>query len=208
MTSIRISTLIALLFLVSGNVSPKAQIGKINGLVVMSNWFGECFNGDTMAISAELVPGSGKLHFVGQPGSMMRESATIAFKYAKAHAQEYGADKKTIKNNDMYVYLPDPDFACDGPSAGTAMLCVMISVYSGRPIDDTLALTGEIDADGNVLPIGGLPEKMHGADKNGIDFILAPEGNCDDWAWAGDIITRVDVDFVGKVGEVLNRVLF
>ena len=203
MISRRFSALLATFLIIFGTITPRTpnRVGVSNGLSVTV----DSNKGHLMPLRAELQDGKGKLRLLGSPGKEFKKSAKIAFEYARAHAQEYGADADVLSGHDVYIYLPN--YHVDGNSAGTALLTAMISAYTDRPIDNSYAMTGAINKNGRVLPIGSLKAKMKGARKSGINDIIAPAGNYYNYKDSGSIRKKVDVEFVHNVREVLDRVL-
>ncbi len=206
----RLSSLITTFLIVSSTLCARGhkhhnhttgRVGVVNGLMVMV----DDEKGQLMPLRAELRNGYGNMHLKGWPGEDFAESAEIAFEYAKQHAHEYGVDPELLEDQDLYMHLPN--YHIDGPSAGTALLTAMMSAYTGRPVDDSYAMTGAINKNGSVLPIGELKAKMQGARKDGINDILVPSANYYDYKESGKIRKKVDVKFVRDVREVLDKVL-
>ena len=133
--------------------------------------------GDTLDIEATLYPGTGELKLTGSLGDVMKESATIALSYIKAHSKVLKIDEKIFKNNDIHIHVPAGAVPKDGPSAGITLTTALISVLTNTKIKNTIAMTGEITLSGNVLPIGGLKEKSIGAYRNGVKEIIIPYDN-------------------------------
>ncbi len=178
------------------------QIGVVNGLSV----FDENNKGHIMPLHAELVcNGSGEMKLRGYAGDEFKESAQIAFEYAKAHAHEFGVDPEFIEVHDILMHLPR--YHVDGDSAGVAMLCALMSAYTERPLDNSVAVTGALSKNGRVHAIGKLKQKMKGAYDDGVFNILAPAGNRQNYKKAGRAKKKVGMTFVSNAQEVLRRVL-
>lgn len=133
--------------------------------------------GDTLDIEVTLYPGSGELKLTGSLGDVMKESATIALSYIKAHSSLLKIDDKIFKNNDIHIHVPAGAVPKDGPSAGITLTTALISALTNKRVKNSLAMTGEMTLSGNVLPIGGLKEKSIGGYRNGIKEIIIPYDN-------------------------------
>ena len=133
--------------------------------------------GDTLDIEVTLYPGTGELKLTGSLGDVMKESATIALSYIKAHSSLLKIDDKIFKKNDIHIHVPAGAVPKDGPSAGITLTTALISALTNKRIKNTIAMTGEMTLSGNVLPIGGLKEKSIGGYRNGIKEIIIPHDN-------------------------------
>ena len=133
--------------------------------------------GDTLDIEVTLYPGTGELKLTGSLGDVMKESATIALSYIKAHSSLLKIDDKVFKKNDIHIHVPAGAVPKDGPSAGITLTTALISALTNKRIKNTLAMTGEMTLSGNILPIGGLKEKSIGGYRNGIKEIIIPIDN-------------------------------
>ena len=133
--------------------------------------------GDILFIEALKTKGKGKLMLTGQLGEVMQESAHAAFSYAKARATELGISDEVLENYDIHIHLPEGAIPKDGPSAGSTMATAMVSVLAQRPVRKEVAMTGEITLRGNVLPIGGVKEKLLAARRAKIKTVILPEPN-------------------------------
>ena len=130
--------------------------------------------GDVLFIEATAMPGSGKLTITGQLGDVMKESAQAALSYVRGHAD---LPEDWFATHDLHVHVPAGAIPKDGPSAGITMATALMSLVTGRPVRDDVAMTGELTLTGQVLPIGGLKEKALAAQRAGVRRILAPASN-------------------------------
>lgn len=157
-----------------GHKEKKDQIGTVTGLAYTS------FGGDILQIEANRFEGKGRLILTGKLGDVMKESASIALDYIKAHAKEFHIDPKKFVDCDIHIHVPEGAVPKDGPSAGVTMTTALVSCFSEIPVKANLAMTGEVTLRGNVLPIGGLKEKSLAAYRSGITTILIPKENVRD----------------------------
>lgn len=177
------------------------QIGISNGLA----W--TVYGGEILQIEAMLMPGTGKLLLTGQLGDVMKESAQAARSYACAHAQEFGIDNKFFTNYDLHIHLPAGAVPKDGPSAGLAILTAMLSTLTNRPINSDYAMTGELNLRGEVMPIGGVKEKLLAAKRNNIPFVILPRKNSHHLAELDTMMDGIDIILVDHANDVMERLL-
>ena len=149
----------------------KDEIGTVTGLA----W--TAVGGDILFIEAIKTKGKGKLMLTGQLGDVMQESAQAAFSYAKARSADLGIDETVLDNFDIHIHLPEGAIPKDGPSAGITMATALVSVLSQRPVRKDVAMTGEITLRGNVLPVGGVKEKLLAARRAKIKTVILPAPN-------------------------------
>ncbi len=149
----------------------KDEIGTATGLA----W--TAVGGDILFIEAIKTKGKGKLVLTGQLGEVMQESAQAAFSYAKARSAELGISDDVLENFDIHVHLPEGAIPKDGPSAGITMATALVSVLARRPVRKDVAMTGEITLRGNVLPVGGVKEKLLAARRAKIKTVILPAPN-------------------------------
>jgi ATP-dependent Lon protease len=147
------------------------QIGTVTGLA----W--TAVGGDILFIEALKTKGKGKLQLTGQLGEVMQESAQAAFSYAKARSAELGIADDVWDNYDIHIHIPEGAIPKDGPSAGITMATALVSVLAQRPVRKDVAMTGEITLRGNVLPIGGLKEKLLAARRAKLKTVIMPAAN-------------------------------
>ncbi len=152
----------------------KDMVGVVTGLAWTQ------VGGDILYIESLLTPGKGKLSLTGNLGDVMKESATIAFEWVKAHHKELGIDSEMFEKNDLNIHVPEGAIPKDGPSAGITMITSIVSTYTGRKVRERIAMTGETTLRGRVTPIGGVKEKVLAAKRAGIHTILLPENNLKD----------------------------
>ena len=177
------------------------MIGITNGLAWTS------YGGEVLKIEAVMMPGSGKLTLTGQLGDVMKESAQAALSYARAHAKEFNISTETFSKNDIHIHVPAGAVPKDGPSAGITMLTSILSALTNRPINATYAMTGELNLRGDVMPIGGVREKLLAARRNNLSSIFLPEQNKNEYKAIKDPITGIDVIWVSHANEVLEKIL-
>lgn len=141
------------------------------------------FGGDIMLVECSVMPGRDGLVLTGQLGDVMKESARAGLTYARTHAGALGIPEEKLKDHEIHIHVPAGAVPKEGPSAGIAMSIAMISALSERPVRADVAMTGELTLSGRVLPIGGVKEKVLGAQRAGIEHIILPkdnEGDLDD----------------------------
>ena len=152
----------------------KYEVPDVAGVVTGLSW--SVNGGDIMYIESIISKGSG-MSITGNLGTVMKESATIAQEYIKAHATELGVDTKVIEKYKIHIHVPEGATPKDGPSAGIALLTSLVSVYTQRKVKPYVAMTGEITLRGKVLPIGGVKEKILAAKRANIKEVIMSEEN-------------------------------
>ena len=152
-------------------VEGENKIGVTTGLA----W--TAVGGVTLQIETAVLPGSGKIELTGKLGDVMQESARTGISYIRSVADKYGIDPDFYKDKDLHIHIPEGAVPKDGPSAGVTMCTAVISALSGRPVRREVAMTGEITLRGDVLPVGGVREKVLAAHRAGIKKVLLPRDN-------------------------------
>jgi ATP-dependent Lon protease len=164
--------------------------------------------GDLLFIEATLMRGKGRLTLTGHLGQVMKESAQAALSYARSRARQYGIHEDFFAAQDLHVHVPEGAIPKDGPSAGITIATAVISALTGRPVRRGIAMTGEITLRGNVLPIGGLKEKMLAARRAGIATLVCPKLNRKDLDEVPPELRRAfQVHLVETVDEALELAL-
>jgi len=164
--------------------------------------------GDILFIETSLSNGSGKLTLTGNLGDVMKESATTALSYIKAHSETLGLDAKLIGERDIHIHVPEGAIPKDGPSAGITMLTALTSAFLQKPVRSHLAMTGEITLRGKVLPVGGIKEKILAAKRAGIkNVVLCKENKKHVEEIKGEYIEGMQFHYVQRMEEVLKIAL-
>ncbi len=164
--------------------------------------------GDILFIESSLSPGKGKLTLTGNLGDVMKESATIALAYLRAHADEFGIDYQVFDKWDVHVHVPAGATPKDGPSAGITMLTALASSFTQRKVRPKLAMTGEITLRGKVLPVGGIREKILAAKRANIkEIILSKSNRKDILEIKEDYIKDLKFHYVTEMAEVIQLAL-
>ncbi|MBM77324.1 MAG: endopeptidase La [Crocinitomicaceae bacterium] len=161
--------------------------------------------GDILFIETSKTKGKGKLTLTGNLGDVMKESAVIALEYLKANGNKYGIEQQTIDESNFHIHVPEGATPKDGPSAGVTMITALASSITGKNVIDYLAMTGEITLRGDVLPVGGIKEKILAAKRAGIKKILMPKSNQKD---VNEIkksyLEGLQFHYVKKMSEVIE----
>ncbi|XUO84121.1 endopeptidase La [Halomonas sp. KM007] len=181
-----------------GLAEQEDQVGRVTGLAWTS------VGGELLNIESVVTPGKGRLHKTGSLGDVMKESVSAAQTVVKSRAVAYGIDPQRFENEDLHIHVPEGATPKDGPSAGIAMVTAIVSAYSLRPVRCDVAMTGEVNLRGEVLPIGGLKEKLLAARRGGIKTVLIPEENRRDLKEVPDNIKgALDIRPVRWIDDVL-----
>lgn len=164
--------------------------------------------GDILFIEAGLSKGNGQLTLTGNLGNVMKESASTALSYLKGHAEEFGIDPGKFEQHNVHIHVPEGAVPKDGPSAGVTMFTSLASAFTGRKVKPYLAMTGEITLRGQVLPVGGIKEKVLAAKRAGIkDVILCQQNEKDVEEINKDYIKGLRFHYVAEMAEVLDFAL-
>ncbi len=182
------------------------EVGGMTGVVTGLAW--TQVGGDILYIESVLTPGKGELHLTGNLGDVMKESATIALEWTKAHSVELGIDAELFKTKDLNIHVPDGAIPKDGPSAGITMVTSIVSSYTGRKVRERIAMTGETTLRGRVMPVGGIREKILAAKRAGITEIILSEDNRKDISEIKpEYVEGLDFHFVRTNDDVLALAL-
>ena len=178
------------------------QVGQVTGLAWTE------VGGELLTIEAVIVPGKGKLTITGKLGDVMQESIQAAMSVVRARASQLGIPADFYQKHDFHLHVPEGATPKDGPSAGVGMCTAMVSALTKIPVRADVAMTGEITLRGEVLPIGGLKEKLLAAHRGGIKIVLIPEENRKDLAEIPkNILDDLDIRPLKWIDQVLNTAL-
>jgi len=185
-----------------GMAEKKNQIGQVNGLAWTE------VGGELLTIESAMMPGKGKMTTTGKLGEVMQESVQAALSVVRSRSQRLGIQPDFYQKNDIHIHLPEGATPKDGPSAGIGICTAMVSTLTGIPVRADVAMTGEITLRGEVLPIGGLKEKLLAAHRGGIKTVLIPEENVKDLVEIPDNVkNRLDIHPVRWIDTVLELAL-
>jgi ATP-dependent Lon protease len=185
-----------------GKAEESNRIGQVTGLAWTE------VGGELLTIESAVVPGKGKLQYTGQLGEVMQESIQAAMTVVRSRQETLGLDAEFHQKNDVHVHVPEGATPKDGPSAGIGMATALVSVLTKIPVRADVAMTGEITLRGEVLPIGGLKEKLLAAHRGGIATVLIPADNEKDLAEIPENIKdKLEIRPVKWIDEVLEVAL-
>ena len=185
-----------------GRAEEHDQIGQVTGLAWTE------VGGELLSIESTIVPGKGRLIHTGQLGEVMQESIQAATTVVRSRAHALGIEEDFYQKYDIHVHVPEGATPKDGPSAGVGMCTTLVSALTGIPVRADVAMTGEITLRGEVLPIGGLKEKLLAAHRGGITTVLIPEDNRKDLAEIPkNVKDKLDIRPVKWIDEVLEVAL-
>ncbi|MGC9490334.1 MAG: endopeptidase La [Thermovirgaceae bacterium] len=180
----------------------KPQKGAVIGLAWTE------FGGDVLVIESAIMEGTGKVVLTGNLGEIMQESAQTALGYIKAHALDLGLKNIKWDKTDLHVHVPQGAIPKDGPSAGIALATVMYSALSGKPVRSDIAMSGEITLRGEILPVGGVREKLLAAKRYGLAEVIFPAANEPEFEEMPTWITKgITLNFRSNVLEVLRNAM-
>ena len=178
----------------------KTQVGVVTGLAYTQ------FGGDILPIEVNYFPGKGKMVITGMIGEVMKESSKIALSYVRSNAKKYKVKNEIFTKNDIHIHIPEGATPKDGPSAGITITTAIISALTNTPVKREVAMTGEINLRGHVLPIGGLKEKAISANRSGIKTIIIPKKNKKDLIdIPKETKKQLEIIMVSRLDEVLKR---
>ena len=178
------------------------QVGQVTGLAWTE------VGGELLTIESSVMPGKGKTITTGKLGEVMQESIQAALSVVRSRTRMLGIAEDFYQKNDIHIHLPEGATPKDGPSAGIGICTALVSVFTGIPVRADVAMTGEITLRGEVLPIGGLKEKLLAAHRGGIKTVLIPQENVKDLAEIPDNIkNRLDIHPVKWIDQVLELAL-
>jgi ATP-dependent Lon protease len=178
------------------------QVGQVTGLAWTE------VGGELLTIEAAVLPGKGKTTTTGKLGEVMQESIQAALSVVRSRAKRLGIEEEFYQKTDLHIHLPEGAIPKDGPSAGVGMCTALVSVLTGIPVRADVAMTGEITLRGEVLPIGGLKEKLLAAQRGGIKVVLIPQENIKDLSEIPDNIkNKLDIHPVKWIDQVLEMAL-
>ena len=185
-----------------GEAEENDQVGLVNGLAWTE------VGGELLTIESAVVPGKGKLSFTGQLGDVMQESIQAAMTVMRSRSAALGLEPDFQDDIDIHIHVPEGATPKDGPSAGIGMCTAIASVLTGIPVHANVAMTGEITLRGEVLPIGGLKEKLLAAHRAGIKKVLIPEENRKDLVeMPKNIMAKLEIKPVRWIDQVLEDAL-
>ena len=184
-----------------GEIESKSLVGVCTGLAWTE------VGGELLQIESVIMPGKGKAYYTGKLGDVMKESVQAAQSFVHSNASKYGIPDSLFEKNDIHVHVPEGATPKDGPSAGIAMFTSIISAFTGVPVKNNIAMTGEITLRGRVLPIGGLKEKLLAAVRGGIKEVIIPSENKKDLTeiTENEILKNIEIHFVDNANEIIKK---
>jgi ATP-dependent Lon protease len=193
-------------FLGAGRTRTKYDNNEVAGVVTGLAW--TSVGGDILFIESSITKGKGKLTLTGNLGDVMKESAVIALEFLKSNSEQWNLNSELFDNNNVHVHVPEGATPKDGPSAGITMLTSLASLFTQRKVKKNLAMTGEITLRGDVLPVGGIKEKILAAKRAGIkEIIMCFKNKQDVDEIKVDYLKGLQIHYVSKMSEVLDLAL-
>lgn len=193
-------------FLGAGRTRTKYDNNEVAGVVTGLAW--TSVGGDILFIESSITKGKGKLTLTGNLGDVMKESAVIALEFLKSNSDQWNLNSELFDNNNVHVHVPEGATPKDGPSAGITMLTSLASLFTQRKVKKNLAMTGEITLRGDVLPVGGIKEKILAAKRSGIkEIIMCFKNKQDVDEIKVDYLKGLQIHYVSKMSEVLDLAL-
>jgi len=182
-------------------VPEKPEVGYAVGLAWTE------VGGEILPIEVSLVPGQHKLTLTGKLGEIMQESATAGLTYIRANSARFGIDPKIINENEIHIHVPEGAVPKEGPSAGITMIVAMLSALTGKRISSKIAMTGEISLTGEIIPVGGLNEKLLAAKRVGIKEIILPFKNTKELSeLSKELLKGLKLRKIKKVDEAIRHI--
>jgi len=184
-----------------GEIESKSLAGVCTGLAWTE------VGGELLQIESVIMPGKGKALYTGKLGDVMKESVQAAQSFVSSNAVKFGISPHVFDKYDIHVHVPEGATPKDGPSAGIAMFTSIVSAFTGVPIKNNIAMTGEITLRGRVLPIGGLKEKLLAAVRGGIKEVIIPKENKKDLVEINEkeILGKIEIHFIDNANEILKK---
>ena len=184
-----------------GEIESKSLAGVCTGLAWTE------VGGELLQIESVIMPGKGKALYTGKLGEVMKESVQAAQSFVSSNAVKFGISPHVFDKYDIHVHVPEGATPKDGPSAGIAMFTSIVSAFTGVPIKNNIAMTGEITLRGRVLPIGGLKEKLLAAVRGGIKEVIIPKDNKKDLVEINEkeILGKIEIHFIDNANEILKK---
>ncbi len=179
----------------------KAKTGSVYGLAWTS------LGGDILTIEVTVMKGAGKITLTGKLGDVMKESAIAGLSFIKSNSKQFGIPENFFKDKEIHIHIPEGAIPKDGPSAGITMIMGMLSAITKSPVKADIAMTGEITLRGNILPIGGLNEKLLAAVRSGIKRVIIPRDNEKNLIEIPkDITSKLEIIPAARVGDAIHPV--
>ena len=184
-----------------GEIESKSLAGVCTGLAWTE------VGGELLQIESVIMPGKGKAIYTGKLGEVMKESVQAAQSFVNSNAAKFGISPHVFDKYDIHVHVPEGATPKDGPSAGIAMFTSIVSAFTGIPIKNNIAMTGEITLRGRVLAIGGLKEKLLAAVRGGIKEVIIPKENKKDLVEINEkeILSKIEIHFIDNANEILKK---